>query len=54
MPDDATYMATPEVDYLRFLVSIVDAIERADRWSEFIIEWCLGRLLKEGRPTETQ
>ena len=37
-PYDTMYMATPEVDYLRFVVGTADIFETADRWDEFKIE----------------
>ena len=43
MPVEADYNDTPEVDFLRFIAGIVDAIEVAGRGDEFKIENVAGQ-----------
>ena len=50
VPDDDKFTAMPEVDYLCFIAGIVDAIERADCWNEFIIESVPGKAPERGSP----
>ena len=48
VPGCDKYMATSEVDYIRFVALIVNAIERADRWKEFTIESIPGKAPEKG------
>ena len=50
LPDEADYNDTPEVDFLRFIAGIDDAIEMAGRWDEFKIENAPGQPPGRGSP----
>ena len=38
LPAEADYADLPEIDFMRLIAGIVDAIEMAGRWEEFKIE----------------
>ena len=48
MPDEGSYTDSPEVDFLRFIVGIVDAIEVAGSWESFIIPCVPGKAPAKG------
>ena len=53
MPYGTMYMATLEVDDLRFIAGIADAMEKAKQWEKFTIKSVPGQAPGKGSPYKT-